>query len=592
MSSLLFKKDQVNELPDKPGIYKYYDKTEKVIYVGKAKNLKKRVQSYFTKNTGLNWKTRRMVGEIEGIEVLLVNSEADAFHLENSIIKNLQPKYNIRLKDDKTYPFICITNERFPRIISTRKLLKEKGKYFGPYASVKGMNNVLRLINALYQLRTCKYDLSQENIEKGKFKVCLEYHIKNCQGPCEGLQSEDDYNADIEQAIEIIKGRTSLVKSIFKERMQYHAERLEFETADKFRYRIDLLEKFQSKSQIVNPNLTDIDVFCIRENEKGKVFLNYLMITNGSIAQSHSLEVSNPLQDNLPQTLAHSILILRDKFQSEARELITNIDPGHIASYKVQSIPSIGDKKKLVDLSIKNLLFYQDESQRRTRQNEQNRLLETVKKDLSLNSLPKVIECFDNSNIQGSNPVAAMVQFRNGKPFKKEYRKFNIKTVTGPDDFSSMAEIVERRYTRILNEKKNLPNLIIIDGGKGQLNAAVLALKKLNIYHKIPIIGIAKRLEELYFPGDKDPIHLDKKSESLRFIQKIRDEAHRFAITFHSIKGVGPKTRSTLLREFKTLNGILEAPVGELAKVVGKAKAELITNSLNKKRDTQANPSL
>jgi excinuclease ABC subunit C len=595
MSNLRFGTSEINELPVKPGVYKYYNDENQIIYVGKAKNLKKRVQSYFTKQTGLNWKTRRMVSEIKGIEVVIVNSEADAFHLENNLIKTLQPKYNIRLKDDKSYPYICITNERFPRIISTRRLNPKSGKYFGPYSSVKAMNNVLRLINSLYQLRTCKYDLSEENIAKKKYKVCLEYHIKNCKGPCEGLQQEEEYNRDIEQAISILKGKTTIVKDFFRNQMNRHSNQLEFESAEKYRNRMDLLEKYRSKSQVVNPQLGTLDVFTAKGTDN-QVYVNYLQVVGGSINQTYSLEIKNPLKEDLHSIFYQSIPIIATKFNSEANEILTNIEIDYLPIYKTQHVPQIGDKKKLLNLSYKNLLFYERELLEQKTRKKDNKVLLQLQKDLSLKSIPLVIECFDNSNLQGSNPVASMVQFKNGKPHKSGYRKFNIKTVVGPDDFSSMHEIVTRRYKRLLEENVAFPQLIVIDGGKGQLNAAVLALKEIGGYSKTTVVGIAKRLEEIYFPGDSEALHIDKKSPGLRLLQQLRDEAHRFAITFHrqkrskhsmtswidSIKGIGPKTKMQLLSRYKTVSGIKDARKEDLVKLIGQSKAELLLKAIKK----------
>ncbi|MEM7550666.1 MAG: excinuclease ABC subunit UvrC [Bacteroidota bacterium] len=594
--------DQINQIPGNPGVYKYYDQNETLIYVGKAKNLKKRVQSYFVKQSDINWKTRKMVSEIRSIEFILVETELDALHLENSLIKKHLPKYNIRLKDDKSYPFLCITKERFPRIFSTRRYKKYNGDYFGPYANVKAMNNVLRLISSLYQLRTCKYDLSEENISKGKFKVCLEYHIKNCQGPCEGLQKEEDYLNDIEQARNIIKGKIGSVRKYFNEHMKEASENLNFEVAQKFKAKAELLEKYQYKSMVVNPKLSDLDVFTIHQYQK-RIFVNYMKVVDGAITFSLTTEPKRKLDETLEETLEHTINQLVQEYPPASKELITNIELDEIALYKKQSCPVIGDKKQLIELSSKNVLFYVKEKLNNTKEPSKIAVLKKLKSDLHLQHTPKHIECFDNSNIQGTNPVASMVCFIDGKPKKSEYRKFNIKTVEGPDDFGSMTEVVGRRYKHLLEEELPLPDLIVIDGGKGQLNASVKALKELNIYGRIPIIGIAKRLEEVYVPEDQVPIHLEKKSESLRLIQQIRNEAHRFAINFHrnkrsstaiksslnEIEGVGDKTIRLLLSKYKSIKALKEIDEKELSSLIGKHKASVVYKALQKEKASENN---
>ena len=588
--------DLIAQLPDKPGVYRFYDANRTLIYVGKAKSLKKRVSSYFNNKAYTDRKTRKMVSEIRSIEFTLVNSEFDALLLENNLIKNYQPKYNINLRDDKTFPYICATNERFPRFYATRRLDLSKGVYFGPYASVKAMNNVLELIRNLYFIRTCKYNLSKENIEKGKFKVCLEYHIGRCKGPCEGLQSEEDYNREFEQALNILKGNINLVKTYFRENMQQAAEKMEFERAQEFKEKLELLEKFQSKSVVVNQKISDVDAASIVSDPK-TAFVNYMKIKNGAIVTAKTVEVKKKLNEADADILALMLFDLREKYESKSKEILTNI-PLDIQVDNVDiTVPKIGDKKKLVELSMKNAFFYKRERERQELEKEpkEDRILKTLQKDLRLKELPRHIECFDNSNLQGSNPVAAMVCFKNAKPSKKDYRKFNIKTVTGPDDFASMKEIVKRRYFRLVAEKQPLPDLIVIDGGKGQLNAAVEALKELDLYGRIAIVGIAKKLEEIYFPGDPYPLHINKKSESLKLLQKVRDEAHRFAITFHrqkrskasfsshleTIKGIGKKTVDKLLMRYRSIKNIKEAPIEELEKLIGKDKAALVKNSLH-----------
>ncbi|MFP4095770.1 MAG: excinuclease ABC subunit UvrC [Cyclobacteriaceae bacterium] len=589
--------EEVNKLPDEPGVYKFYDSEPKLIYVGKAKSLKKRVGSYFNRSSNTTRKTIKMVSEIKTIEFTIVNSEFDALLLENSLIKKNQPKYNILLKDDKSYPYILLTRERFPRIIPTRRMVPNAGTYFGPFASVKAMNNILDLLRNLYTIRTCRYDLSEENIKSGKFKVCLEYHIGNCQGPCENLQSEQDYMRDIEQATNILKGNLGIARTYFKERMQEAAENLEFELAQAYKEKTDLLAKYHAKSLVVNPQIGDTDVFTIVSD--GKVaFINYLKANNGSIVLTKTIEVKKKLDESDPEILALLMVELRERYLSSAKDILTNVEiPVQIDHINIVQ-PKIGDKRKLVDMSIKNALFYKKERYNQVLDSKQqvNRVLVTLKEDLRLKNLPMQIECFDNSNIQGTNPVASMVCFKNGRPSKKDYRKFNIKTVVGPDDFGSMHEIVHRRYQRLLTEELPMPDLIVIDGGKGQLNAACNALKDLELYGKIPIVGIAKRLEEIYTPEDPYPLHIDKKSESLKLLQRCRDEAHRFAITFHrqkrsnaalkseleDIPGIGKKTAMSLLRNYKSISKIREADFEELADKIGTARAQAVKNALDK----------
>ena len=592
--------NDLSKLPDQPGVYQYFNEKEVLIYVGKAKSLKKRVSSYFTKQKDISRKTRRLVSEIETIAITIVNSEFDALLLENNLIKQNQPKYNILLKDDKTFPYICLSNERFPRIYSTRKIIPSQGTYFGPFANVKAMNNVLRLINNIFMLRTCRYDLSEDNINKGKFKVCLEYHIGNCKGPCEGLQTEEDYLKDIDQARNILKGNLSIPKQYFKEAMHQAAEQLEFEQAQRYKERLALLDRFQSRSIVVSPKLTDLDVFTINSDEK-YAFVNYLRIKNGTINLSITSEVKKKLNEADADILALVMVDMRDQYQSTAKEVLTNVTIDLEQEGFKLYVPQIGDKKKLIQLSLKNALFAKKEKYENLEhvKDKGNRVLKQLQQDLQLKELPTHIECFDNSNIQGTNPVASMVCFKMGRPSKKDYRHFKIKTVVGPDDFGSMKEVVGRRYQRLLDEGEDLPKLIVIDGGKGQLNAACDALRNLNLYGEIPIIGIAKRLEELYFPEDSFPLHIDKKSESLKLIQKLRDEAHRFAITFHrdlrsknsfnfaleNVKGVGRVTVDQLMKTYKTMKNIEAASEGELATLVGEARARLIKNYLQQKKE-------
>lgn len=583
--------DQVNLLPDQPGVYKFYNDERTLIYVGKAKNLKNRVSSYFNKSKGANRKTRKMASEVRTIEFTIVNSEFDALLLENSLIKKNQPRYNILLKDDKSYPYILLTDERFPRIIPTRRLIHGQGKYFGPFASVKGMNNILELLKNLYHVRTCRYDLSEKNVQEGKFKVCLEYHIGNCKGPCEALQSEEDYNADIEQATNILKGNLAVARSYFRTKMQAAAEGLEFELAQQYKDKLELLAKYQAKSLVVNDHIGDTDVFTVVSDDQ-MAFVNYLKANKGAIVLTKTVEVKKKLDESDEDILALIMIELRERYRSTATEVLTNIEMPVVIEGVAFTIPKIGDKRKLVDMSIKNALYYKRERFNRVQDNKEriHRVVLKLQEDLRLKVPPVHIECFDNSNMQGSHPVASMVCFKNGRPSKKDYRKFNIKTVVGPDDFASMYEIVFRRYKRLLEEEVPLPNLIIIDGGKGQLSAACRALKDLSIYGDIPIIGIAKRLEEIYRPEDPYPLHIDKKSESLKLIQRARDEAHRFAITFHrqkrsnaafrseleDIKGIGKKTAVSLLKNFKSVKRIKEAEEEELVSLIGPVKAKAL----------------
>jgi len=578
-------------LPDAPGVYRFYNAQLELIYVGKAKSLKKRVSSYFNKSSGLNRKTLKLVSEITAIEYTVANSEFDALLLENNFIKQNQPKYNILLKDDKTFPYLCILNERFPRIISTRKYLPEQGEYFGPYASVSAMKSVLELVRKLYTIRTCSLPLTPANIEQKKFKVCLEFHIGNCKGPCEGLQNEADYLQDIDQARHILKGNLSKVEQYFHQNMQAAAESLSFEQAQKFKDKLNLLDRFQSKSLVVNRNLTDIDVISIA-SKNDYAYINYMQVKEGAIVFSKTLEIKKKLDEPDEELLTYALASLQEQTNSSHREVISNLPITLISSEITNTIPKIGDKKKLLSLSLKNALEMQKERElvRGEKRSRQAEVIQILQKDLHLPHPPHIIECFDNSNFQGSTPVASMVRFVNGKADKRNYRHFNIKTVTGPNDFESMKEIVGRRYKKILVEKSELPDLILVDGGKGQLSSACEALKELDLYGKVPIAGIAKRLEEIYYPEDPFPLHISKKSPGLLLLQQIRDEAHRFAITFHrkkrnkstlqteldSLEGIGEKTITKLLRQFKSIKKIKEASLEELEEVVGKAKAQLI----------------
>jgi len=589
MATPSYTKQQVSKLPSQPGVYRFLNKQGKAIYVGKAKDLKKRVASYFNKSSLPNRKTMRMVWEISTIECTVVNSEFDALLLENNLIKKNQPKYNIRLKDDKSFPYIWVPDERFNRIMPIRnKHNYSGGTFFGPYANVVAMKSVLDLVRKLYTIRTCSYNLSKANIQKGKFKVCLEYHIGNCKGPCEGLQSQEDYNHDIEQALNVLKGRLALVKNYFKDKMLEASEKLNFEQAQKMKERLVLLEKFQAKSTIVNPRISDLDVCCIYSDEK-MAFINFMRIKNGALETSQSTQIKKKLDEADHEILAKVLFEFRQQFNSNAKEVLLNTAIDWEMEGLQITVPQRGDKKKLIDLARKNALYYKKKYYENKEEFAQrkDRVLEMLQQDLNLKSLPIHIECFDNSNIQGAFPVASMVHFKNGKPLKKEYRHYHIKSVDGPDDFASMFEVVHRRYSRLAGEDKPMPHLIVIDGGKGQLNAACQALKDLQLYGAIPIIGIAKRLEEIYFPHDQYPIFIDKKSPSLRLLQQVRDEAHRFAITFHrnqrsrkslgteleQIPGIGFQTANKLLRRYKSLKKVREATEKELASVVGLSKA-------------------
>lgn len=584
-------KEQVSSLPDSPGIYKFYNDEGTLIYVGKAKSLRKRVSSYFNKQSQYNRKTEKLVSEIASLQYTLTHSEFDALLLENNFIKQNQPKYNILLKDDKTFPYLCILNEPFPRIISTRKYIPKQGEYFGPYSSVVSMKSVLELVRQLYSIRTCNLLLSDENISKQKFKVCLEYHIGNCKGPCEGLQKEDDYLEEIQQARSILKGNLSVVEKHLEEAMLAAANKLEFEKAAKFKHKLELLEKFQTKSLVVNRKLTDIDVITIASTEE-EAFINFLMVKEGAIILSTNMEVKKKLDESDEEILSMAAQELRHASRSENKIIYTNV-PILVPEETIENVvPQIGDKRKLVSLSLKNALFLKTkrEEEKAEKKSKKNEVLAILQKDLHLQQLPEVIECFDNSNFQGTNPVASMVRFVNGKPDKQGYRHFNIKTVEGPDDFASMKEIVGRRYKRLLDENLPLPSLIIVDGGKGQLSSACEALQELHLYGRIPIVGIAKRLEEIYYPEDPLPLHISKKSPGLMLMQKIRDEAHRFAITFHrskrskssiksdldEIKGIGKKSADLLLQHFKSWKKIKEASLEELEAVIGKSRAEKI----------------
>jgi excinuclease ABC subunit C len=582
---------QISTLPNSPGVYQYYDKVDKLLYVGKAKNLKKRVASYFNKQHD-NARTRLLVKRIHNIRHIVVATETDALLLENNLIKNYQPKYNVMLKDDKTYPWLCIKKERFPRVFPTRKLVKDGSEYFGPYTSMRTVHTLLDLIRGLFPLRTCTFDLSEEKIKAEKFKICLEYHLGNCLGPCEDKYSEEKYNENIEAIRNIIKGNFKESLHVFKNKMKTYAARLQFEDAQRIKEKIDILENYQAKSTVVNPKINDVDVFSIVSDES-YAYVNFLQISFGSIIRSHTLEIKKKLDETDAELLELSVVELRRRFDSLCKEIYVPFSIKTEEGVKIH-IPKLGDKKKILDLSTRNAKYYRMERFKQAKivdpDRHEKRIMAQMKKDLRLSEEPRHIECFDNSNIQGTNPVAACVVFKNGKPSKKEYRKFNIKTVDGPDDFASMEEVVYRRYKRLKEEEQPLPQLIIIDGGKGQLSSALKSLDKLGLRGKIAIVGIAKRLEELFYPEDPIPLYLDKKSETLKIIQQLRNEAHRFGISFHrdkrskealdsaleTIPGIGEKTILELLRHFKSARRISEAGFDDLEKVVGVSRAKKI----------------
>ncbi|PQJ76205.1 excinuclease ABC subunit UvrC [Polaribacter gangjinensis] len=582
---------QLKTLPNAPGVYQYFDKDNKIIYVGKAKDLKKRVASYFTK-THENGKTRVLVKKIVHIKHIVVNTETDALLLENNLIKKHKPRYNVLLKDDKSYPWICIKKERFPRVFMTRNVIKDGSEYFGPYTSVKTVKVLLDLIKDLYPLRTCSFDLSAKNISEGKYKVCLEYHLKNCKGACEGLETEASYNESIKEIRNIIKGNFKESLEKFQQVMLDFATKMEFEEAQKIKDKLTLLSNYQAKSTIVNPSINNVDVFSIISDETHG-YANFLKISNGAIIQSHTTEIKKKLDETDQELLELFIIEIRQRFNSQSPEIYVPFEVDLGENIKV-TIPKLGDKKRIVELSERNAKYYRQEQFKQIKivdpERHVNRIMAQMKKDLRLSEEPKHIECFDNSNIQGTNPVAACVVFKDGKPSKKDYRHFNIKTVEGPDDFASMEEVVYRRYSRLLAENESLPQLIVIDGGKGQLSSALKSLDLLGLRGKIAIIGIAKRLEEIYYPGDSIPMYLDKKSETLKIIQYLRNEAHRFGITFHrnkrsksaiqseleQIPDIGTQTITTLLRTFKSAKRVKEASFEEIQEAIGKVRAEKV----------------
>lgn len=580
--------------PTEPGVYRFIGKNDEILYIGKAKHLKRRVSSYFGNRKDMRNKTRIMVKKAERIEYTIVDTEQDALLLEATLIQKHQPRYNVMLKSGKPYPYICIKKERFPRVFITRHVRQDGSRYFGPYVSRRRMNSIIEMIKNLFQLRTCQLNLSEENIIAQKFKPCLEFHIKNCLAPCIGLEEEQEYNAKIEQVANILKGHFTSVKRYLKEEMQRHAEELKFERAQEIKVQYDALTNYQGRSTVVNPKIRDVDVFSLTQDDDVAYF-NYLKVVDGAIINTFTMELDTNLDDDKEDVLIFAIQTLREKYQSIAPEVIVPIEIPSVWEGTVVTVPKIGDKKKLLDLSEKNLQYFvlqkkKQAAARAEKQTTSDKVMEIMKKDLQMDVLPLHIECFDNSNLQGTNPVAAMVCFRHGKPSKKDYRHYHVKTVEGPDDFASMTEIVFRRYSRLIREKKTLPQLIIIDGGKGQLSAAVKSLKELDIYKRVTIIGIAKRLEEIYFPEDNVPLLLSKKSPTLKVIQQARNEAHRFAIEFHrlirskkyvasqltNIKGIGKTTAERLLKTFGSVEKIKNTPQEELENHIGKAATRKI----------------
>lgn len=588
-----------SSIPVSPGIYKYYDVTNQLIYVGKAKHLRKRVSSYFNK-TLLNHKTTELVNRIHRIEFTIVNSEQDAFLLENSLIKQYQPLFNINLKDDKTYPYIVVKNERFPRVFFTRKKIKDGSQYFGPYTSVGKVRDLLEVIKHNIPLRNCKLNLSENNINKQKFKVCLEYHLGNCKGPCVGFQSVDDYNEGIQQMKYILKGNVYPVLQHFKKLLKEHSEKMEFEKASFYLSKIEHLQQYQSKSEVVNTNTGTIDVFSMIE-EGSQAYVNYLAVNNGSIIQTKTIILQKKLEESPEEILNFAIAQIRQTFASEAKEIIIPFKIEYPENGIILTIPKSGDKKKLLELSQKNVDHFREELHaikilklENKTSAEKRKVLLQMQTDLHLKDLPLHIECFDNSNFQGSYPVAAMVCFKNGEPSKKDYRKYNIKTVTGINDFASMSEVILRRYQRLISENKDLPQLVIIDGGKGQLSAALESIEKLGLTGKLTLVGLAKNKEELFFAGDTSSLQLPWDSETLKLIRHIRNEVHRFGITFHrnkrskgtfkneleGIKGIGKQTADILLNEYRSVAKIKEKKLEEIAALIGKTKADILLKGL------------
>ena len=584
-------------VPDKPGVYQFFDNYGNIIYVGKAKNLKKRVSSYFSKNQ--SGKTTVMLKKANQVRHMVVDNESDALLLENNLIKRHQPRYNILLKDDKTYPWICISKEPFPRVFSTRNTIKDGSAYFGPYTSGIMVKTLLELIRQLYKLRTCTLNLTKSNIEAGKFKVCLEYHLGNCKAPCIGLQTPEDYEEGIQQIRNILKGNSSMVQDHLKGLMKKYAGEMRFEEAQTIKEKIEILSKFQSRSTVVSSSIRNVDVFAV-EQESENTYINYLKVVNGAVIQAFTLDLKSRIDEEKESLLGFAITEIRQRLSSDSPEIIVPFKPDILIDKVKYIVPERGEKVKLLELAQRNAVYYKLEQRKKkevkTPENRTARNLEKLKNDLHMSEMPVHIECFDNSNTMGENPVAACVVFRNSRPSRKEYRHFNIKTVSGPDDFRSMEEIVFRRYKRMTEERHSLPQLVIIDGGKGQLSSAMKSLRELDLENKVTIIGIAKKLEEIYFPGDSVPLYLDKNSISLKIIQQLRNEAHRFGINFHrgkrsaymtksdldNIKGIGPKTKEILLKEIGSVEKIKKRSFEELKNLIGGQKATLLTEFLKK----------
>ena len=586
-------RNTIKAFPNKPGIYQFFDKAGNIIYIGKAKDLKKRVSSYFTTSKKVNYKTKVLVNKADNIKYVVVENESDALLLENNFIKKYLPRYNVLLKDDKTFPWICIKKERFPRVFLTRRLEKDGSEYFGPYTSAMMVRTLIDLIRQLYKLRNCKFNLSKDNIEKKKYKLCLEYHLENCKGPCENMQTEEDYDDSIKQIRQILKGNLHSVIIYLKNLMNQFATNYKFEDAEIIKKKIEILEKFKSKSTVVNPNIKNADVFSIVDDDNA-AYVNFLKVINGAIIQSHSIELVKRIEENKEELLSFAIVEIRERLKSNSNEIILPFRPYMSFNNIKVIVPKKGDKKKLLDLSFRNARNYQLERARQKADykpdSKLERLLHILKEDLRLKEFPYHIECFDISNTQGSNPVASCVVFRNTKPSKKEYRHFIIKTVKGINDFASIEEVVYRRFRRLMEDNESLPQLVIIDGGKGQLSSALKSLRTLNAEDKLRLIGIAKRLEEIYFPGDSVPLYLNKNSQSLKLIQNIRNEAHRFGITFHrnrriksafnseidNIPGVGERTMQKLIEKFGNINAVKKAGLEQLTEVAGEKKGKVI----------------
>lgn len=595
-------------IPENPGVYRYFNQADEILYIGKAKDLRKRVTSYFTKGDH-STRIARMIRQIARIEFTIVATEQDAFLLENSLIKSYRPRYNIQLRDDKTYPFICIKKENFPRVFFTRQVIKDGSEYLGPYTSVNSVRSVLEMLLNVFPLRNCSLNLSDKNIAEGKFKVCLEYHLKNCLGPCQGLQSKADYDESIQQIRELLKSNFPSVLNYLKRKMNEYAEQMNFERANEFKQKITALEAYQNKSTIVNPRLNNIDVFGYTETEE-YAFINFLKIGNGTIVRARMFEVKKVLEENREEILARAISETSFDNEYTVEEFILPFAVELPVIDCPITIPLAGDKKKLLDLAQRNALYLREERLKQSMTAEEKhpsfRIMKTLKEDLKLTELPKHIECFDNSNFQGTNPVSACVVFKDAKPSKKDYRIFNVKTVEGPDDFATMREVIYRRYKRMTEEGQDLPQLIIVDGGKGQLSSAVESLKELELYGKIPVVGIAKKLEEIFFPEDSLPLYINKKSESLKLIQRMRDEAHRFGITHHrqrrskntltseltNIKGVGEKTFEKLLKKFRSVAKLKEATIEEIAVMIGEAKAKIVYDGLRAPLSENSTPTI